>query len=106
MSYRVLFILCAMLPLGSPVRAADPGAGEAIAAEHCAPCHYMPGQSSEDKGTVLLGPALDLIASESTTYTEQRIRASLQKPHWPMSGIILSPTDIDNIQAYLTTLRR
>ncbi len=95
-----------LLPLGGAAEAADAAAGEAIAAEHCAPCHYLPGQEDDDEGAVLRAPALDLIASEPTVYTEQRIRTSLQRPHWPMGAIILSPSDIDNILAYFATLRR
>ncbi|MFO1039987.1 MAG: hypothetical protein U1E45_24355 [Geminicoccaceae bacterium] len=105
MSIRGLAIVCVILPLADPARAADPNAGEAIAVEHCAQCHYIPGDDDNQSGEVLRAPALDLMANEPATYTEERIRSSLQKPHWPMGGIILSPTDIDNILAYFGTLR-
>jgi hypothetical protein len=46
------------------------------------------------------------MANDPEVYTEKRLRAFLQEPHWPMSGFILSPSDVDNILAYLTTLRQ
>jgi hypothetical protein len=39
-------------------------------------------------------------------YPEQRLPALLEKPHWPITAFMLSPSDIDTILAYLATLLR
>lgn len=64
---------------------------------------FAPGR--EKPATGVPARSFTTIAGDPDVYT-QRLRASLEKPHWPMGGLILSPSDIDNILAYLATLRR
>lgn len=98
-------LLSAVLSLAAvpALAAGDPDAARGLVVEHCADCHAVPGQNPPATG--LEAPAFAAIANDRADYTEERLRASLQKPHWPMTGFILSPSDIDDIIAYLATLR-
>jgi hypothetical protein len=93
-------------PRGSRIRCWRSGCQQGLLADHCSVCHAIPGYSASPPAAGLAAPAFDAIANDSAVYTEERLRVFLQKPHWPMTGMILSPSDIDNFNAYLTTLRR
>jgi mono/diheme cytochrome c family protein len=100
-------LLSAVLSLAAvpALAAGDPDAARGLVVEHCADCHVIPGYSQSPPATGLEAPAFEAIANDRAVYSEERLRASLQKPHWPMTGFILSPSDIDDIIAYLATLR-
>jgi len=85
--------------------AGDPNAVKGLLADQCADCHAIPCYSAGTPATGLPAAAFEAMANDPTIYTEERLRTFLQKPHWPMTGFILSPSDIDNILAYLATLR-
>jgi len=99
-------LLSALLALSSlpALAAGDPDAAKGLLAERCADCHALPGQ--EPPATGLPAPAFELMANDPAGYPEERLRSFLQQPHWPMTAFILSPSDIDNILAYLATLRQ
>ena len=101
-------LLSALLGLSAvpALAAGDPDAARGLVVEHCADCHAIPGYSDSPPETGLEAPAFEAMANESTAHAEERTRDFLQKPHWPRTGLILSPSDIDNIIAYLATLRR
>ncbi len=90
---------------GPGLAAGDPDAVKGLLADQCADCHAIPGYSDSKPATGLPAPSFKVMANDPTIYTEERLRAFLQKPHWPMTGFILSPSDVDNILAYLTTLQ-
>lgn len=101
-------LLAALLSLfAAPASAAgDPDAVKGLLADRCADCHAIPGYSAGTPDTGLPAPAFEVIANDPTVYTEERVRAFLEQPHWPMTGFMLSPTDVDNILAYLEMLRQ
>jgi mono/diheme cytochrome c family protein len=101
-------LLSALLCLAAvpALAAGDPDAVRGLLVERCADCHAVPGYRTSTPATGLPAPAFKVMANEPEVYPEERLRAFLQRPHWPMSGFILSPSDIDNILAYLTTLRQ
>jgi len=103
MPARLLPVLLA-LSAAPALAAGDPGAAKGLLAEHCAECHAVPGQ--EPPATGLPAPDFEVITNDPADYPEDRLRTFLQKPHWPMTAFILSPSDIDNILAYLARLRR
>jgi mono/diheme cytochrome c family protein len=88
-----------------PVQAAGVAeAAKSLVSEHCSACHAVPGYSAQGLPTVE-APPFQAMADNPGTYTEPRLRAFLVKPHWPMEQFHLSPSDIDNIVAYLRSLR-
>jgi hypothetical protein len=64
----------------------------------------LPGRDTPATG--LPAPAFEVIAKDPAGYPEQHLRAFLEKPHWPITAFILSPSDIDDILAYPATLLR
>ena len=97
-----------------PVTAGDAPRGEAIFWKHpvaaCAVCHMVGGKGSA------IGPALDGLASRSTPAT---IHESLVEPNkvlakghealgvspMPPMGLILKPQELEDVKAFLQTLR-
>jgi mono/diheme cytochrome c family protein len=103
---RATFVSAFLSLSAAPALAAgDPDAIKGLLADHCAVCHAIPGFSANPPAAGLAAPAFETIANDPAVYTEERLRAFLKKPHWPMTGFILSPSDTDNLIAYLTTLR-
>ena len=98
-----VFLTLSVVPA---LAAGDPDAIKGLLAERCADCHAIPGDGASPPATGLPAPAFAAIANDPDVYSEERLRAFLEKPHWPMTAFILSPSDVDNILAYLRTLRR
>lgn len=84
--------------------AGNPDAAKGLIAEHCSGCHAVPGYSAQGLPTVE-APSFQAMANDPDTYPEQRLRDFLWQPHWPMTQFRLSPSDIDNIIAYMKSLR-
>ncbi|MBB4301127.1 cytochrome c553 [Rhodobium orientis] len=96
---RRLAALLAFLLLAVPPAA---GAGgdevKGLIADRCADCHLVAGY--ESRAADVGAPSFAVIAADKATYTEGRLRAYLQDPHWPMEQFVLSRSDIDHIVAY------
>ena len=82
--------------------AADPDAARSLVVQHCVKCHAVPGYNPEGGPPTVDAPAFEELAG----YEEDRLRAFLRAPHWPMTQFTLSPSDIDNLMAYVATLRK
>lgn len=83
-----------------PAAAQDAAAGRALAQQWCTSCHIVvPGADGSDAA-----PTFAAIANDPNV-TERGLRAWLADPHPPMPNLNLSRTEIDNIIAYLKTLR-
>ena len=107
--------LCEVLPLDeAPVAAGDVKRGENIFWSHptaaCATCHMVGGKGSA------IGPALDKLA---VRVTPAYVQESLLEPNkvlakgyealgvspMPPMGLILKPQELEDVKAYLQTLR-
>ena len=95
----------ALLPF-SPVRAAgNPNMALGIVSDHCSKCHEAPGYEVHRKDAAVVGPSFRSIANQPTVYTRARLRSFLRQSHYPMTKFVLSPSDIDNLIAYIQSLR-
>jgi cytochrome c553 len=102
-SRMALAVLCLGLACRTAAATGDADQAKGIIVEHCAGCHEVPGYSS---GQINIdAPSFQSIADAPDVYTEDRLRAFLAQPHWPMVRFRLSPSDIDNILAFLEKLR-
>jgi cytochrome c553 len=102
----ILFLAgCAVLRAPTAAAAGDPDAATGLIADKCTSCHEVPGYKARFERADLGAPAFDTIAKTPDVYTPARLRAFLQKPHWPMTQFVLSPSDIDNILAFIERLR-
>lgn len=95
-----------VLIAGPPASAAgDAQAAKGVIADRCTSCHEVPGYEARWDRAEVNAPSFEAIAKDPGTYPPERLRAFLQRPHWPMTQFILSPSDIDNILAFIAGLR-
>lgn len=104
---RRLAILAALmgtaLPAAAQVEPGDPAAGRRLAAAWCANCHRIaPGGPGPATDTA---PGFEAIARMAST-TSMSLRAFLQTPHANMPDYRLSREQLDDLVAYVLTLRR
>jgi mono/diheme cytochrome c family protein len=77
-------------------------AGRQLASTHCSKCHLVTSQS--DHGTVVGAPTFTAIANNSST-SVQSLRDFFERPHYGMQDLHLSRVEIDDLAAYILSLR-
>jgi mono/diheme cytochrome c family protein len=86
--------------------AGDANAAKGIVAEHCVACHEVPGYSSKAGAAELGAPPFATIANDPQHYDPKELENWLRRPHWPMQQFMLSDRDIDNLLAFIESLRK
>lgn len=98
-------VLAVALPLLSsvagPAPAADATAGAALAQTWCASCHLLP---SAPQSSVQPGPPPFKAIADGKGDAEE-LRSFLSHPHGAMPNLSLSRAEIDNVIAYIQSLR-
>jgi len=95
-------ILAAATLTAAPALAQDVVAGKEVAQRWCANCHLVaPGQASATSDSV---PTFMAIAARPNVSMDG-LRAFLADPHGRMPPLVLSRADIDNLSAYILSLR-
>jgi mono/diheme cytochrome c family protein len=96
---RILLITCLVLLLAASAQAAgDPDKGRALATSWCVSCHDVsPGTARTDAA-----PSFPTLAKQRSP---EALKGWLSAPHPPMPNLSLSRAEIDDIVAYLTSLR-
>ncbi|MGE0225371.1 MAG: cytochrome c [Acetobacteraceae bacterium] len=79
-----------------------PAAGRRIAETWCSNCHVV---TAESRSMTDLAPSFASIA-QMPSLTPMSIRVFLQTPHTRMPDLHLSTDEIDNLIAYIYSLRR
>lgn len=82
--------------------AGDPAEGHRLAQEWCASCHTIEPMQPPLPGSI--APSWSAVARMPST-TSLALRAFLLTPHPPMPDLKLTPTQIDDIVAYILSLR-
>ena len=90
-----LLVLSTAVPAG----AFDVEAGRRMAEVWCSGCHIVDGDGTSD-----VAPGFRQIANDPSK-TPDRLRTWLANPHPPMPNFNLSRPEIDDIIAYLESLR-
>jgi cytochrome c553 len=90
----------------SSLAAGDPNAARGIVAEYCTACHDVPGYAARHGRASVNAPPFQAIADQPAVYTEERLHEFLRQPHFPMTKFTLSPADIDNLVAFIESLRK
>lgn len=102
MSRSVGLILLIALSIAPAAHAAgDPETGRALAQQWCSACHVV---DLEGHGTDA-APALPALLGDEARSPDQ-LRGWLTAPHPPMPDLELTRQEIENIVAYLESLRR
>ena len=97
----VLMILATLAPAAAQ-EAADAATGAALARTWCSGCHVVDPQQSRGTDAV---PSFAAIAAAPAT-TPASLHAFLAMPHRPMPDLKLSGQQIDNVAAYILSLRQ
>lgn len=94
--------LAGLLVLAIPGASARAGAAEGarLARQWCVACHLVgPGRGGVDSA-----PPFAVMANDPA-YTPDRLRRWMTAPHPPMETVQLDRRQIENIQAYIDSLR-
>ena len=75
-----------------------------VVADNCSRCHFVAPYSKSGLKS-LNAPPFKEMANRPDLYTDKRLRGFLQKPHYPMEPVILSARDIDNLIAFIRSMR-
>jgi mono/diheme cytochrome c family protein len=94
--------LAAALSAAGPSMAQDIAAGERIAKTWCAGCHQVGKDQTGTRNDAV--PSFPSIAGMSST-TAAGLRVFLSTPHGKMPDYSLSRNDIQNVSAYILSLR-
>lgn len=100
---RIAAALAAASLLGAAggALAGDPDSGRRLATRWCASCHIVaPGAGGSDAAR-----PFESIANDPN-FTDQGLRAWLADPHPPMPRLDLSRAQVEDVIAYLKSLRR
>jgi mono/diheme cytochrome c family protein len=81
----------------------DPDAGRKLAQTWCENCHVV--APSQQRGTSTGAPAFTAIAAMKST-TFMGLQAFLQTPHARMPDLHLSRDEIDDVAAYILSLKK
>lgn len=90
-------------PVAAEEMVGDPEAGAGLALDICGDCHEVGGAPdvlSTDK------PRSFVVIANDPKYTATSLRVFLQTPHVEMPDLILTPTQTDDIVAYILSLKR
>lgn len=97
----LLLALAAGISARAQVPTGDPVAGRAIVQAQCSTCHAGPGFG----GPLRQGPSLQAVANMPST-TSTSLHVFLMTPHPTMPNYRLSAQEIDDVVAYILSLRR
>ena len=101
----VIGVFVLAVATASAFAAGDPNAARGIVAEYCVACHEVPGYAPRNGRASLNAPSFQAIADQPAIYRPERLRSFLRQPHFPMTKFTLSPSDADNIIAFIESLR-
>jgi cytochrome c len=95
-------MLSAAIATALRAMAADVSRGTQLARQWCAHCHII--GSAPQTGTIQQGPP-DLRAVAQGGISSEQLRAFLSHPHGAMPDLALTRSEIDDLIAYIETLR-
>jgi mono/diheme cytochrome c family protein len=95
--------LCLTLASAQAATLGDPSAGQAYARTHCASCHSI--EADGDTSPVDEATPLQAIA-DTGGMTRTALYVFFRTPHSTMPNLIVRGDDVDNIIAYILSLKR
>jgi len=102
----ILLSMAATLVCGPACAGGNPDAARGVVADHCTACHEVPGYAAPHGRAAVDAPSFQSMADRPETYSDARMRAVLLQPHYLMNQFILSPSDIDNLVAFIRALHK
>jgi mono/diheme cytochrome c family protein len=101
----VMFLLAASILSTHVSAGGDANAAKGIVVEHCVACHEVPGYASKAGVAKLDAPSFVTIANDTKAFDPIALKIGLRQPHWPMQQFVLSERDVDNLLAFIESLR-
>ena len=98
-----LLVLVAFSPGVAARGVGDAAAGRQLAEAWCSNCHIV--SVGQQRGTSTGAPTFAAIAAQKAI-TPMALRAFLQTPHQRMPDLHLTRNEIDDVSAYILSLRR
>lgn len=96
-------VVMAIVLMSSAAQAQDVSAGQRIAQTWCSGCHRINDQDQKTGNDAV--PSFPSIAQMDST-TAMSLAAFLSTPHGRMPDYALSRTEIQNVSAYILSLRK
>ncbi len=104
---RVLITITCMclfsLPAAAQKLPGNPAAGRAVAQRGCAQCHVI-GES--ERQAVVNGVPTFAGLARDKSMTQARLQGFMQAPHPPMPDLALTRREINDVTAYILSLRK
>ncbi len=105
--FTVATLLATVCPTASTLALAEPtgdsDAGHRLAQTWCSTCHVVGPE--QDRATSTGAPTFTAIAAMKTA-TPSRLHVFFQRPHHRMPDLHLSNTEMDDVIAYIVSLRK
>ncbi len=98
----LLLLIASPLPVAAQVVVGDPDAGRHLSETWCTNCHVVSNRQS--RGSSTGAPTFRAIAAQKDV-TPMALSAFLQTPHHQMPDLHLSREEIDDVSAYILSLR-
>ena len=99
----VAVALCASVSVAQAQTAVAIARGQEIAERACVGCHSLGGQAGRKVEGIDV-PSFGAIATQPHQ-TPQRLQSFIMTPHRPMPGINLSLAEVNDVVAYLLSLK-
>lgn len=102
----LLPVLCGVLasfPAGAQDLPGDPVLGRALATKVCVECHAV--ERGDRRGALPDPPAFQSLADDAAM-TPLALRVFLTSPHVNMPNLILTDAEVDDVIAYIHSLKR
>ena len=99
---RTALVILATASPAAAQEASDPATGAALARTWCSGCHLVDPQQPRGNDAA---PSFAAIAAARAT-TSMSLHTFLAMPHAPMPDLKLSGQQIDNVVAYILSLRQ
>lgn len=99
----VAMLVTALSAFPAPAQPGNPADGARLALSVCANCHVVP--DSRRELAMDAAPTFVAIANDPSL-TDERLRRFLNQPHSQMPPIVIARQEIEDVIAYLRTIRR
>lgn len=103
MSRTALVMATILAAMAGNAQAADTAQGRELAQKLCVNCHIIEHGGQQDQVTVGI-PSFMAIANKAEQ-TNSKLRSFIRHPHPPMPSVELSEHELDNIVAYILSLK-
>lgn len=104
-AWSAVLLVCGLSATGPALAQGNPESAAGVLEQRCATCHQVVGYAEPTRRLGFDAPPFQSIVDDSAWYTRPRLLVILRQPHYPMSTFLLSTTDVNNVIAYIESLR-